>query len=50
MNDDNKKFGGYEPKIFVQPVNKDFICSICSLFIRHQKNVQFVEHYIVQIV
>lgn len=37
MIDDNKKFGGYEPKIFVQPVNKDFICSICSLFIRQPK-------------
>ena len=37
MDEDNRKFGGYEPKIFLQPVNKDFICSICSLFIRQPK-------------
>ena len=37
MIDNNKKFGGYESKIFLQPVNKDFICSICSLFIRQPK-------------
>ena len=37
MSEDNKEFGGYDPKIFLQPVNKDFICSICSLFIRHPK-------------
>ena len=37
MNDDPNKFGGYDLKIFVQPVNKDFICSICSLFVRHPK-------------
>ena len=23
-------FGGYDPKIFVKPVNQDFNCPICS--------------------
>jgi len=37
MLDETKKIGGYETKIFTQPINKDFICSICSLFIRQPK-------------
>ena len=41
MSEDNKKFGGYEPKIFTQPINKDFICSICNLFVRHPKECSF---------
>ena len=41
MSDDSKKFGGYEPKIFTQAVNKDFICSICNLFVRHPKECSF---------
>ena len=32
-----KKFGGYELKIFLDTVNKDFICPICSLFVRQPK-------------
>ena len=23
-------FGGYDPKIFLKPVNQDFYCPICS--------------------
>ena len=41
MSEDNKKFGGYEPKIFTQEVNKDFICSICNLFVRQPKECSF---------
>ncbi len=24
------QYGGYDPKIFLKPVNQDFICSICN--------------------
>lgn len=26
----NGKYGGFENKIFIKPVNHDFICAICS--------------------
>lgn len=24
------QYGGYDPKIFLKPVNLDFMCSICN--------------------
>lgn len=30
MSNMNKSFGGYEHKIFINQVNMDLICAICS--------------------
>lgn len=29
-------FGGYDPKIFLKPVNQDFYCPICSCKIKNK--------------
>lgn len=30
MNNSHRVFGGFENRIFVKPVNMDFVCAICS--------------------
>ena len=29
-----RKFGGFDPKIFLENINPDFICTICSCVVR----------------
>jgi len=33
----SKVFGGYDPKIFINGVNNDFVCTICSCIVRKPK-------------
>ena len=37
MLSNSQSFGGFDPKIFLKPVNMDFICSICSSVVRQPK-------------
>ena len=37
MLSSTESFGGFDPKIFLKPVNMDFICSICSSVVRQPK-------------
>ena len=33
----SKKFGGFDIKIFSNPINPDFICTICNNVVRQPK-------------
>ena len=40
-------YGGYDPKIFLKPVNLDFMCSICNRKIKIDENlktINFLNH------